>query len=73
LEVWVAEECQAHETHGEDSMQALQLTLASLDVLLHHAVRGRAGTLYLYDEPFASMLEDGGIVAKARESSPGNP
>ena len=50
--------------HGADSMQALQLTLATLDVELEVGVKRYGGTLYHYDEPFNSILEDSGLRPK---------
>jgi hypothetical protein len=50
--------------HGVDSMQALQLTIATLDVELEVGARKHAGTLYHYDEPFTSMLENSGLEVR---------
>jgi hypothetical protein len=47
--------------HGIDSMQALQLTLATLDVELQHGAKQCAGRLYHFDEPFVSTLENSGL------------
>jgi len=50
--------------HGVDSMQALQLAIATLDVELEVGARKYAGTLYHYDEPFTSMLENSGLEVR---------
>ena len=42
-------------------MQALQLTIATLDVELERGAKVRGGTLYHYDEPFTSIVENGGL------------
>ncbi len=50
--------------HGADSMQALQLTIATLDLELEVGVKRFSGSLYHYDEPFNSILENGGLRPK---------
>jgi hypothetical protein len=47
--------------HGIDSMQALQLTIATLDVELQHGAKRLKGKLYYLDEPFISIFESGGL------------
>lgn len=49
------------EIHGGDSMQALQLAMGTLDVELQHGAARRGGTLFHFDEPFNSILEDSGM------------
>jgi hypothetical protein len=56
--------------HGGDSMQALQLAMATLDVELQHGAKRRGGTLYYFDEPFRSILEDGGMQRRVVSASP---
>ena len=51
--------------HGIDSMQALQLTIAILDVELESGAKRLKGTLFHLDEPFVSILEGGNL--KLRE------
>ncbi len=50
--------------HGVDSMQALQLTMATLDVELEFGAKKHDGVLYIYDEPFTSMLENSGLEVR---------
>ena len=50
--------------HGADSMQALQLTIATLDVELEHGAKVRGGTVYQFDEPFTSIVENGGLEVR---------
>ena len=50
--------------HGIDSMQALQLTIATLDVELEHGAKRLKGKLYHLDEPFVSILEGGSLKLK---------
>jgi hypothetical protein len=52
--------------HGEDTMQALQLALAILDVELGVLLEKLGGGLYEYDKPFVSILENGRLqIAEA--------
>jgi hypothetical protein len=60
-EVWFGEICRSMAMHGVDAMQALQLSLATLDVELEHGARKRGGSLYDYDEPFVSILKGGNL------------
>ena len=60
-EVWFGDSCRSMAMHGIDAMQALQLSIATLDVELEHGARKRKGSLYHYDEPFVSILEGGGL------------
>lgn len=60
-----ANEERSIEIHGADSMQALQLAMATLDAELHHGAKRRGGTLYRFDEPFVSILEDSGMQRRA--------
>ena len=56
--------------HGGDSMQALQLAMATLDVELQHGAKVRGGTLYYFDEPFISILQDSGMQHRRGNSGP---
>jgi len=58
------------EIHGGDSMQALQLAMATLDVELQHGAKLRGGTLYYFDEPFVSILEDSGMQRRNGSAHP---
>ena len=60
-EVWFGGSCRSMAMHGIDAMQALQLSIATLDVELEHGARKRGGALYHYDEPFVSILEGGSL------------
>ena len=64
-EIWFGNACRAMAMHGADSMQALQLTIATLDVELEIGIKRFGGTLYHYDEPFNSILENSGLRLKA--------
>lgn len=57
--------------HGGDSLQALQLSMVSLDVELELAAQSRSGKLYHLDEPFNSILENSGMqpLKSASDSS----
>ncbi len=63
-EIWFGGSCTSMAMHGVDSMQALQLAIATLDVELEVGARKYAGTLYHYDEPFTSMLENSGLEVR---------
>jgi hypothetical protein len=63
-EIWFGDNCKSMAMHGVDSIQALQLTIATLDVELEYGARKRAGTLYHYDEPFTSILENSGLEVR---------
>jgi hypothetical protein len=56
-----ADEVRSIEVHGGDSMQALQLAMVTLDGELKHGAKRRGGTLFHFDEPFASILENSGM------------
>ena len=56
--------------HGGDSMQALQLAMVTLDVELQHGAKRRGGTLYYFDEPFVSILEDSGMQRRSGSADP---
>ena len=47
--------------HGSDAMQALQLSLAILDVELEFGAKKHGGGLYYLGEPFRSVLENSGM------------
>jgi hypothetical protein len=63
-EIWFGDSCRAMAMHGADSMQALQLSIATLDVELETGAQRRGGVLFHVDEPFNSMLEDSGLQVK---------
>ena len=48
--------------HGVDSMQALQLTICTLDGELELLARRMKGELCFQDGPFHSILEHGGLM-----------
>jgi hypothetical protein len=67
-DAWICEyeicfgvECRSMGMHGIDAMQALQLSLATLDVELAFGARRLGGSLYSYDEPFRSVLDGGNL------------
>jgi hypothetical protein len=60
-EVWFGDSCRSMAMHGVDALQALQLSIATLDVELEHGARKRNGSLYHYDKPFVSVLEGGNL------------
>jgi hypothetical protein len=63
-EILVGEISRNMAMHGVDSMQALQLSIATLDVELERIARKAGGVLWHLDEPFNSILENGGLLAK---------
>lgn len=56
-----ANEERSMDIHGGDSMQAHKLAMATLDVELQHGAKLHSGTLYHFDEPSISILEDSGM------------
>jgi hypothetical protein len=50
--------------YGADSMQALQLSIATLDSELARIAQKRGGVLWHLDELFNSILEDGGLLPR---------
>jgi hypothetical protein len=50
--------------YGEDSLQALQLSMVTLDGELKLEAKARGGVLWHLDEPFTSLLEDSGLQLK---------
>lgn len=52
--------------HGGDSMQALQLAMATLDVELQYRAKQLTGALYWFDEPFVSILENSSMEHRPR-------
>jgi hypothetical protein len=65
-EIWFGDNFKTMAMHGVDSIQALQLTIATLDVELEVGAKSRAGTLYVGDEPFSSMLENSGLQRRSK-------
>jgi hypothetical protein len=65
-----ADEERSIEIHGGDSMQALQLAMATLDVELQHGAKRRGGTLYYFDQPFITILEDSGMQRRSGCAAP---
>ncbi len=63
-EVHFGNQCKARAVHGVDSLQALQLTIATLDVELEYGANKRGGALFHYDEPFISVLESSGLEVR---------
>ena len=51
----------SRDIHGGDSMQALQLAMAALDIELQVGADRRGGTLIYFDDPFISILENSGM------------
>src|SRR5277367_1061234 len=60
-EIWFGESCKTMAMHGVDSMQALQLTIATIDVELEVGAKKHSGVLHHYEEPFTSILENGNL------------
>jgi hypothetical protein len=56
-----ADEVRSIEIHGGDSMQALQLAMVTLDAEVKHGAERRGGSLFHFDEPFTSILENSGL------------
>ncbi len=63
-EVWFGDSCREMAIYGSDSMQALQLSIATLDMELRLGANRRGGVLYHLDEPFNSILEGSGLQVK---------
>jgi hypothetical protein len=59
--------------HGSDAMQALQLSMAILDVELEFGAKKHKGELWCLHEPFTSVLKNSGLqsVHATDESSRG--
>jgi len=51
--------------YGIDALQALQLSIATLDVELDHGAKKHGGVLWHLDEPFTSILENSGLQVRA--------
>ena len=68
-EVWFGDSCREMAMYGADSMQALQLSIATLDMELRFVATRRGGVLYHLDEPFNSMLDDSGLQVKSTAGS----
>jgi hypothetical protein len=49
------------DVHGGDALQALQLSMVTLNGELTHEAKRRGGVLYHLDEPFTSLLEHSGM------------
>jgi hypothetical protein len=56
--------------HGSDALQALQLSIATLDVELEHGAKRRGGVLWHLDEPFRSVLEHSGLQVRVTTETP---
>jgi hypothetical protein len=63
-EIQVGDTIRSMAMHGADSMQALQLSIATLDGELAHIAKKRGGVLWHFDEPFNSILENGGLLLR---------
>jgi hypothetical protein len=68
-EIWFGDTSRSMAMHGADAMQALQLSIATLDVELEYGAEKRGGRLYHFDEPFTSMLENSGLQVKPPRQS----
>src|SRR5262245_38706198 len=60
----------SRDIHGGDSMQALQLAMATLDGELLRGAERRGGTLYWFDGPFVSVLENSGMNPRDPSAEP---
>lgn len=56
--------------HGSDALQALQLSMVTLDVELELGAKKYGGALYHLDEPFISVLENSGMQARPLQEIP---
>ena len=56
--------------HGGDSMQALQLAMVTLDVELQQGAKRHGGTLFYFEEPFVSVLENSGMQPRSPDANP---
>jgi hypothetical protein len=63
-EILFGDTTRAMAMHGADAMQALQLSIATLDMELEYGAEKRGGMLYHLDEPFTSVLENSGLQVK---------
>jgi hypothetical protein len=63
-EIWFGDNCYSHAMHGGDSLQALQLSMATLDMELRRGAKQRGGELSFLEEPFGSVLDDSGMQVK---------
>ena len=57
-------------THGGDSLQALQLSMVTLDVELEYGAKQRGGRLFHLGEPFNSVLENSGMQPRRVRAEP---
>jgi hypothetical protein len=65
-----AGEVHSIDIHGGDSMQALQLAMVTLDVQLKTEANSRGGTLFHFEEPFNSILENSGMQPRPATTFP---
>lgn len=56
--------------HGGDSLQALQLSMVSIDGELERGAQRRGGQLFHLGEPFSSILENSGMQPRRSVDSP---
>jgi hypothetical protein len=56
-------------THGGDSLQALQLSMVSIDGELERGAQRRGGQLFHLGEPFNSILENSGMQPRMSADS----
>ena len=69
-EVTFGADSRTMDIHGEDALQALQLSMVTLDGELKHGAKSRGGVLYHLDMPFTSLLENSGMQIRPLEKSP---
>jgi hypothetical protein len=55
--------------YGGDSLQALQLSMVTLNGELKNEARSRGGILYHLDEPFMSFFEDSGMEIRPSDKA----
>jgi hypothetical protein len=63
-QVRYGDESKSRPALGGDSMQAFQLAMVTLDVELKQGAARRGGKLFHLNEPFNSILENGGMQLK---------
>jgi hypothetical protein len=68
-QVSFGDSCREVAVYGVDSMQALQLSIATLDMELRLEAKSRGGVLYHLDKPFNSILVDSGLQVKSTAGS----
>jgi hypothetical protein len=69
-EVQFGEDTKTMAMYGGDALQALQLSMVTLDAELKYGAKKRGGVLYHLDEPFTSVLENSGMQIRPLDASP---